>query len=95
MAEIARKTTRLDAFRRARGMTLEQLAGAVGRKQPQAQRWCAGATQPRKDAADQIVRLTHGLIHAGNYAELITEAEAKTMMAEFAARDARAGQVAS
>jgi len=78
--------TRLEAFRKAQKWTYEQLGRALGRAGSQCQRYCNAHAQPRPEVAARISSITHGLIHAGNYADPVTPAEAAAMMAEIAER---------
>lgn len=82
--------TRIEAFRKAKTLTLQALGAELGRSQPQAQRYCAGITRPGREASDRLKALTFGVIHAGNYADPITETEAASMMAEIDRRAAAA-----
>ncbi len=81
---------RLEAYRKACGLTYDALGLALGRDGTQAQRYCKAVTMPRRDVAGKMAEVTHGVIHAGNYADEIDEAEADAMMAEIAARADRA-----
>jgi len=80
--------TRLEAYRRARKWTYDQLSGRLGRTGVQCQRYCKAVSQPRPQIAARLSDLTHGVIHLGNYADEITETEAAAMMAEIARREA-------
>lgn len=94
-------STRISEYRMRSGMTFGALAAHLGVKRQTAEKYCAhpGTAKHRRPGAtpsDRLRALTHGLIHAGNYADLITEAEADAMMAEYAVRKAAAdaGEVA-
>lgn len=82
--------TRLEAFRKAQKLTYDALGLRLGRTGVQCQRYCKAVSQPRTDVAARISDLTHGLIHAGNYADEMDPAEAADMMAEIARREAAA-----
>lgn len=84
--------TRLEAYRKLKGMTLAQLGMAIGRTQPQAGRYCKprsdpGHNVPKWPVAEAIKNLTFGVIHAGNYADLISEDDAARMMEDIKARE--------
>lgn len=89
-------TPRLSAFITACGQTQGEFAASLGVKAPSVNRYVNGARQPRKAIGRKITARTFGLIHAGNCADLITDAEAAEMMAEIARREAaaKAGEVA-
>jgi len=85
--------TRLEHYRRIGGSTYETLGEQLGVTRQTAQRYCQPKGHPdhrRPGAApsDALSDRTHGLIHAGNYADVITETEAAAMMAEIAQREA-------
>lgn len=86
----AEYVTRLDAYRRHNSLTYDQLALELGRHGVQCGRYCRGESQPSRGVSEKIRSLTHGVIHAGNYADLIDAAEAAAMMADIAARAAEA-----
>ncbi|MBA4338348.1 MAG: hypothetical protein C0421_05840 [Hyphomonas sp.] len=78
--------TRLNSYRRARNLTYEALGAELGVKRQTANRYClpkaaADHRRPGDLPSEQLKALTCGLIHAGNYAEEISEAEAVRMMA--------------
>ena len=82
--------TRLEAFRRAKKWTQEQLAERLGCQQPQVSRYCKAVSQPRPQIAARMSELTQGVIHLGNYAEIVSEDQATAMMAEIERAEASA-----
>ena len=82
--------TRLEAFRQAKKWTYEQLGERLGRTGVQCQRYCKAVSQPRPAVAEQIQALSQGVIHLGNYADLVSEDQAAAMMAEIAQLEAAA-----
>lgn len=94
--------TRLKAYQRISGLTLDQLGKLIGRAQPQVVRYLKSRSDPKHNVpqwqvGEKIKALTFGVIDLGNYAEEITPVEAAEMMAEIARREAaaKAGQVAN
>jgi transcriptional regulator with XRE-family HTH domain len=88
--------TRLEAYRKLKGLTLAQLGAAIGRTQPQAGRYCKprsapGHNVPQWRVGETIKKLTHGVIDLGNYADEIEADEAALMIAEIERRAAAAG----
>lgn len=81
---------RLEAFRKAKGLTYDQIGLRIGRTGTQAQRICKGVSQPRRDAADALRDMTCGEIHAGNCHDMVSALEAAEMMVEIARREAAA-----
>jgi len=76
-------------------LTQEQFGDAIGVTGVSVGRYCRDRTdpdhrQPRRTVGDRISALTHGVIHAGNYADPVTPAEAAAMMAEIARLEAEA-----
>lgn len=101
MAKARDSNTRLARYCRALSLSFVQLAQQLGVTPATATRYCLPKDQPDHrrpgDApSERLKALSCGLIHAGNYADLITEAEADAMMAEYAVRKAAAdaGEVA-
>lgn len=93
--------TRLKAYQRISGLTLDQLGKLIGRSAPSVVRYLKSRTDPKHNVPDwevgeAIKTLTFGVIHLGNYAEEVAPVEAAEMMAEIARREAaaQAGQVA-
>lgn len=87
--------TRLNSYRHARNFTFEALGERIGVRRQTANRYClpvgaADHRRPGREASDRLKALTFGVIHAGNYADPITEAEAASMMAEIDRRAAEA-----
>lgn len=93
-------STRISEYRIRSGMTFGALAAHLGVKRQTAEKYCAhpGTAKHRRPGAlpsDRLRALTFGMIHAGNYADELTAAEAAEMMAEIARREAaKAGEVA-
>lgn len=90
--------TRLQFFLQRSDLTHAAFAAQLNVSAVSVGRYCRPLSdpegrQPRAKIGRRISELTHGLINAGNHAEEISEAEAEKMMAECAARDARAEQV--
>lgn len=87
--------SRLSAFLAARGLKQRDFAASLGVTPPAVNRYANGERQPRKSIGRKIVTQTFGVIHPGNCAEQITDAEAAEMMAEIARREAaaKAGEV--
>lgn len=87
--------TRLEAYRRISGLTYRELGEPIGRTSIQVQRYCKALDDPRHNVPHSSIneplrRLTHGVIHLGNYADKVTPAEAAAMMAEIARLEAEA-----
>lgn len=93
--------TRLEAYRRITGLTLDGLGKSIGRTGIQVLRYCKsrsdpGHNVPQWTVGEALKKLTHGVIDLGNYADELTPAEAAEMMAEIARREAaaKAGEAA-
>lgn len=85
--------TRLEAYRRISGLTLDDLGKKIGRAQPQVVRYCKPRSDPKHNTpqwpvGEALKQLTFGVIDLGNYADEVTPAEAAEMMAEIARREA-------
>ena len=72
MSKKASTITRLDYWRRLKGLTTEALGEQLGVKQPTASRYCRGRQHPQNaDVRKAIFDLTDGYCHAGNFDELV------------------------
>lgn len=84
--------TRLNTYRRARNLTFEALGECIEVRRQTANRYCLPVDagdhrRPGREASERLKALTFGVIHAGNYADLITEDEAARMMEDIKARE--------
>lgn len=94
--------TRISAYRTRLDQTHAGLGKQLGVGRQTAHRYCLPVSHPEhrrpgRRASDRLRELTYGLIHAGNYADEVTPAEAAEMMAEIARREAvaKAGEAAN
>jgi transcriptional regulator with XRE-family HTH domain len=85
---------RLDAYRRGRGWTYDQLGDRLGRTGVQCGRYCRGESHPSLEIGQKLARLSDGAVHLGNYHDDLPEAEAKAMIARLRAADAQTAQTA-
>lgn len=83
-------TSRLSAYIAARGMKQTDFAAVIGVKAPTVNRYANGLRQPKRPIDRKISDVTFGVIHGGNCADPISDAEAADMMAEIARREAAA-----
>jgi len=77
-------------------LTYATLGAHLGVKRQTANRYCLPVSagdhrRPGREASDRLSALTFGLIHAGNYADPVTAAEAARMMAAIDVAAAAAG----
>lgn len=86
---------RLQLYLRLEKLTQEAFGYRIGVTGVTVGRYCRALSdpdhrRPRRATGQRISDLTHGVIHTGNYADEITDAEAADMMAEIARRAAAA-----
>lgn len=94
--------TRISAYRTRLDLTHAGLGRQLGVGRQTAHRYCLPGSHPEhrrpgRTKSERLRELTFGVIHAGNYADEISPAEAAEMMAEIARREAaaKAGEVAN
>lgn len=87
--------TRLGAFMHHKGLSQAQLGDLLGVAGASVSRYLSGDRAPRRKVSDRLKALTRGVIHAGNYADPVSEEAALVMLQEINNRQAaEPGEVA-